>query len=769
MKSKRIDLGFFKTIGFWLTIGLSLAILSFYYLSRPEIYRLPRINILEIIEAKALDVRFHLRGPVKPRDDIVIVAVDEKTEDELGRWQSSGRNWLARLLDILNEAGARVVGFDLVLAEPDEGIGPEVLDALKTRYEQALPEVMTGNPDLLTYLEETKAASDYDRQLAEAIERTGNVILGVYYFWDELSAAHLTSEQQESADQLMNRTAYTIVEEDPDYPLQLSRAVGVEANLAIFSDAAQSFGHFNILADADGYVRFTHLLIEYNDQYYPSLALEVARAALAAHTPIVRAMPDSDKGIDLGEHFIPCNEDGKLLINFYGPAHTFPHYSLSDVLSGDIPPSKFGDRIVLLGVTSQVIKDLNAVPFQSERYPGVEVHATIIENLLHEDFITRPEGMSLIEAIVIFALGIMLGIIRHRKSPLWATVTALICMLLIAGTGYITFVIGRIWLNVTYPVLFLIVDYLAITSYNYFTEERQKRVIKNAFQHYVSSNVVSHLLESVDTLKLGGERRQLTAFFSDIRGFTAISEGMSPEALVEFLNEYLSEMTQIVLDHRGTVDKYMGDAIMAFYGAPVEQTDHAVQACKTAIHMILRLKELHVGWEARGLPPMKIGIGLNTGEMSVGNMGSRERFDYTIMGDNVNLASRLEGLNKYYGTSIIISQSTYQACTECQEHSWTVRELDTVQVKGKHESVTIYELIGYDTLYEQKSTLANTFCEGLGLYKQRQWNQAIALFQEALQIEPDDGPAKLYIERCTEYMQHPPPDNWDGVIVMESK
>jgi adenylate cyclase len=181
------------------------------------------------------------------------------------------------------------------------------------------------------------------------------------------------------------------------------------------------------------------------------------------------------------------------------------------------------------------------------------------------------------------------------------------------------------------------------------------------------------------------------------------------------------------------------------------------------------LKELYVGWEARGLPPMKIGIGLNTGEMSVGNMGSHERFDYTIMGDNVNLASRLEGLNKYYGTSIIITQFTYQVCTECQEHSWTVRELDTVQVKGRNEPVTIYELIGYDTLYEQKRLLTAKFGEGLALYKQRQWSQAITLFQETLQIDPDDGPSKLYIERCSGYMEHPPPDDWNGVTVMESK
>jgi adenylate cyclase len=341
-------------------------------------------------------------------------------------------------------------------------------------------------------------------------------------------------------------------------------------------------------------------------------------------------------------------------------------------------------------------------------------------------------------------------------------------LFLIASFAYLAFLMGRIWINVTFPFLFVIVEYLTVTSYKYFTEERQKRGIKQAFQYYVSPTVVNHMLKQVDTLKLGGERKYLTAMFSDIRGFTSISEQMPPEKLVEFLNGYLSEMTQIIMDYGGTVDKYMGDVIMAFYGAPIEQDDHAVRACKTAVDMIMRLKELQVGWGARGFPPMDIGIGINSGEMSVGNMGSRDRFDYTIMGDNVNLASQLEGVNKPYGTNIIISQFTYNLCQNSGD-SWTVRELDTVRVKGKNEPITIYELFGYGTLYEHKRPLVRKFCEGLAVYKDRQWVQAIALFQEALQLYSDDKPSRMYIERCTEYLQNPPPDDWDGVFVMKTE
>jgi adenylate cyclase len=409
---------------------------------------------------------------------------------------------------------------------------------------------------------------------------------------------------------------------------------------------------------------------------------------------------------------------------------------------------------------------VHSTPFQAQDFPGVEMHATTVANILSADFLSRPEWAFWIETAQILLLGVFLGIMCHRRSPFWAVWAALICVAVIIAEAYAAFWLRQIWFNVTYPLLFVIIDYLAITSYKYFTEEKQKRWIKNVFQFYVSSNVVDHLLQSSETLQLGGERCKLTALFSDIRGFTSISEKLSPEQLVEFLNEYLSKMSQLVLQYEGTLDKYMGDAIMAFYGAPIEQADHAQRACKTAVDMIVRLKELHVGWETRGLPPMDIGIGINSGDMSVGNMGSRDRFDYTIMGDNVNLASRLEGINKEYGTNIVISEFTYALI---RHQSFLVRELDTVRVKGKDEPVTIYELLGYASLYEHKKPVVAKFCEGLSAYKQRDWNLALERFGEALELDPSDTPSAKYISRCEAYQHTPPPDDWDGVFVMTTK
>jgi adenylate cyclase len=790
----QLDLGLLKTVSFWSTIGLSLLVLVIYILSRPEIGLIPTLGIFEIIEAKTLDLRFWLRGAIEPRDNIVIIAVDEKTEDALGRWQSSGRQWLAKLLDILHDVNAKVVGFDFVLAEPDEGRDLKMIEELRTYYLAQIPgEPSSGANEtdalhdanetdalhdrLLTYLDAVRVKHDYDLQLAQAIQRIGNVVLGLYHFEDAASAAHLTPEKHAAYRQLIERVAYTGILGSPGttaQPLELPHSFGVEPNLPAFSEAAKSFGHFDVHKDRDGSIRFTPLLYEYDGNYYPSFALEVARAYLnPSSAPMIHTTGKEHviiiDTIQLGDRFIPCDEQGKLLINYYGPRGTFPYYSLSDVVSGKIPPYKFGDKLVLVGFTSKIYQDLYAIPFQKDNYPGVEINATIIANMIRGDFLTKPKWTTLIEAFIIFLLGIVLGIIRHRKSPVWGVWAALTCLLIIAGFAHTTFLVGKIWINVTFPFLFIVADYLTITSYKYFTEEKQKRGLKQAFQHYVSPTVVNQMLKAVNDVKLGGERKQLTALFADIRGFTHISEQMPPENLVAFLNDYFSEMTKIVLDYEGTVDKYIGDAIMAFYGAPVEQADHAVRACKTAVDMILHVKELQVRWEAQGLPPIAIGIGINSGDMNVGNMGSRERFEYTILGNHVNLASRLEGINKQYGTNIVISQFTRDLCKECSGDCWTVRELDTVRVKGKSEPVTIYELFGYGTLYSQKQDLAKKFSECLKVYKDRQWMQAIALFQEVLQRYPDDQPSRMYIERCTKYFYNPPPDDWDGVFEMHTK
>lgn len=774
----------FTSKSFWISVFLSLLVLLLYVLSQPEIHVIPSLEVPELIELKALDFRFRLRGPIHPQDEIVIIGVDEKTEDELGRWQSSGRRWIARLLEVLHDGGAKIVGFDFVLAEPDEGAALEVIEAVKSRYLELRPSD-AETADILAYLKQLKTTHNYDVRLRNAIEKTANIILGHYHFLSPAGAQHLTPEKHDSHHELLKRTKYSMVKYPPGIsrqPLRLLHSFGVEPNLAMFAHAAKSFGHFNVIPSADGYIRYAPLLIEYMGEYYPSFDMEILRTYLnPSLPPLIYALGKEGGGnieaIQLGNIRIPCDETGTLFINYYGPGYTFPHYSIADVVKGRTPPETFHHKIVLVGFTSEIYQDLHSTTFQQGTYPGVEVHATVIENILRNDFLLKPEWTTPVNALEIFLLGILLGIILYRVRSHIGALAAVLVVAAIGSIAHYAFVVYRIWLNFTFPLLFVVLDYLVITTYKYFSEERKKRVLKQAFQHYVAPTVVEHMLKQVNQLRLGGERKQMSVLFSDIRGFTSISEAMEPEELVQFLNHYLTAMTRIVLDYEGTVDKYMGDAIMAFYSAPLDQPDHAIRACHTAIEMLNQLKAFHTRqnsqiirmlarWEAQGLWPLNIGIGINSGDMIVGNMGSDERFDYTIMGDNVNLASRLEGINKQYGTNIVISEFTYRQITH---EPFFVRELDVVRVKGKLHPVTIYELLAYGTLSEQQKAVSHHFSEGLHAYKQKQWQQAMLFFQKALQTYPDDKPSQLYIDRCSEYLQHPPSDDWDGVFVMKTK
>jgi adenylate cyclase len=320
-------------------------------------------------------------------------------------------------------------------------------------------------------------------------------------------------------------------------------------------------------------------------------------------------------------------------------------------------------------------------------------------------------------------------------------------------------------MNMIYPVLTMVFIYLGITVYRYITEEREKKKIRGAFQYYLTASVVNEILKDPNKLKLGGDKKNLSVMFSDIRGFTSISEKLSPENLVQLLNKYLTAMTNIVFKYDGLLDKYIGDAVMAVFGAPLDQPDHARRACLTAIEMMTELRRLQIKWKAEGWPEIDIGIGINTGDMVVGNMGSEMRFDYTVMGDSVNLASRLEGTNKEYGTNIIISEFTYEVIKE----DFFCRELDAVRVKGKKLPVRIFELLGEAKDKAQWQEFAAIFQHALELYRGGKWDEAIAAFNRVLGLKPDDFPSRLYIERCESLKETPPEGEWDGVFTMTRK
>lgn len=746
---------------------LTLLLLTLYLLSRPDV-SLFSLSFIDLTELKTLDYRFRVRGKQTPSPTVVIVAIDEKTLDNLDSWQAKRRMWMAELVDKLAQQGAKVIGFDVNFAEPDHNPGLEVIRRLREHLRDE--EGVSGNT-LKPFLDRLENQVNYDIHLADSLRKAGNVVLGMFFFRSQKEGIeHIPPEHFQGKIDLISRMSYNLIKFPPGIPsepLKVYKMIGMETNLPELSEATRSVGHFNIFPDPDGVFRRVPLLLAYEGNYYPSLNMEVVRLYLNSPQPVIYG----DKfgivsKIQLGSITIPCDEQGRLLVNYYGPAKTFPHYSMSDVLNGMIPPSTFKDKIVLVGSTATGIHDLRTTPFEtSENYPGVEIHANVIENILQKNFLTRPDWLNLADGFMILIMGFFSSLLFSKLRPLASMITFPILLTLLAGAIYYAFASKNLWLNFTFPGIVTVLSFVGVTGQKYLVEEREKKKIKGAFEHYVPPELINEIMKHPEKLNLGGERKVLTVLFSDIRGFTSISEGMESQDLVEFLNEYLTAMTNIVFKHQGTLDKYIGDAVMAFYGAPFEQKDHALRACLTAIDMLEELKKLQIQWETRKLPILNIGIGIHTGEMAVGNMGSEKRFSYTVLGDAVNLASRLEGVNKYYGTNIILSADSYR---HVREHL-IGRQLDMIRVKGKKEPIVIYELLGRLDIQPKVHDKLELFRNGVEAYRYRKWSEALDYFQKVLQFDPLDTPASIYIKRCQAYLINPPPPDWDRVYELESK
>jgi adenylate cyclase len=462
------------------------------------------------------------------------------------------------------------------------------------------------------------------------------------------------------------------------------------------------------------------------------------------------------------------NDIGESLINYHGPAYTYLHYSMADVVQGKLPPNAFRGKIVLVGATATGICDIKSTPYSGTDYPGVEIHANIIDNLLHDNFLKRGAQQQLLDALVILFLGMPLGFFMAVVPPrfMWFGISLFAPLVVL---DYQAFLRGS-WLNFTIPAITITSNVLLVSLYRALVEEKEKRRVRAVFGQFVAPEVVRQLLKNPQLVE--PRKTDITVMFSDIRGFTTISEQLDAQELAIFLNEYLSDMSRIVLEYSGTVDKYIGDAVMAFWGAPLEVEGHAVKACESALKMIERIHQMQRKWEAEGRPHLDIGIGVNTGNASVGNMGSVLKKAYTALGDSVNLSSRLEGLNKDYGTHIIVNESTYAAAGNSD---FVFRELDLIRVKGKTLPVTIYELIGrtgettdYGTP-EQIEKRVSEFRRARDLYSQRQWEDAQKAFETILAEWDGDGPSRAYWKRCQEYLFDEPPSGWDGVFTMTHK
>jgi adenylate cyclase len=412
------------------------------------------------------------------------------------------------------------------------------------------------------------------------------------------------------------------------------------------------------------------------------------------------------------------------------------------------------------------IYDLRVTPF-SGICPGVEVQATVIDNLIKGNFIRSLRYGLPLMLFIILGLGVLLGVLLPRLSAAWAFILTLVLIEAYTVLNYLLFSRLSINLELFYPLMTIVLVYVGISMQRFLAEERERERVRKAFESYVAPTVVQEMLKHPEQLRLGGERREITVLFSDIRGFTSISEHMEndPESLVRLLHDFLNPMSNIIINHGGTIDKYMGDAIMAEFGAPLVQPDHALLACRAALEMAVTLKNLNAQWQEQGRLPLKIGVGVNSGPVAVGNMGSERLFDYTAIGDNVNLASRLEGLNKYYGTSILISQSTADLLGD----SFILREVDRVQVKGKAQAAGIFEMIGEGEPAPNLARFLESYHRGLALYRGQRWPESLAAFNAALEVYPEDYAALRYLGLVQKYRETPPGPNWDAVTVMDEK
>jgi len=776
-------------VSFLISLGITLASLTLYYFTFFKEDPAPILEFFKRFEYSTLDTRFRYRSPslTPPDERIVIIAIDQRSQEVLGKWPFS-RKYFAQMLDELRSDGAKVAAFDITFDKPDTTAGPirdfwAGLEERKKHGEKIDPKT---EAQVLALAQKY----DVDTEFGKAIQRFGPVVLGNFYLSGNevqgIDSAALDKYAEMVQWYAVSRNALRPATGKEDFATLLKNydyhGLLFDATIANIPQLANTenngnelstVGFFNAASDADGVLRRGSLVLPFgrsNDasdfDLYGSMEVQALRLYFSLKTEqvVVDYRPDGINKIKFGDK-LEVRPDwlGRVLVNYRGPRETYPYYSIADVVQKKFKPGTFRDKIVIIGASATGIADLRTSPYGGISYPGVELHANVIDNLLNHQTLVRGFRQEMIDLGLVVLFGLPLGFAMALVPPRWMWYGMSLILVLVAF-DYLAFLRGY-WLNFTFPAMTLTGNVVLVSLYRALIEEKEKRRVRSAFGQYLSPEVIRRLLLNPQLVE--PRKTEISVMFSDIRGFTTISEKLDAQDLATFLNLYLSDMTRIVFDRQGTLDKYIGDAVMAFWGAPFEEPGHADRACDSALDMMKRVRELQKQWESEGKPHLDIGIGLNTGVASVGNMGSTLRYGYTALGDTVNLSSRLEGLNKDYGTHILANETAYRAT---KDSGFVFRELDLIRVKGKLQPVTIYELLARSAeITDETKEILSRFTAARALYQSRKWQDAQNAFQSILEQWPADGPSRTYWKRCQEYLFDEPPLNWDGVFTMDHK
>lgn len=703
---------------------------------------------IEELRVRTFDAFQVINPRIKTARPVTIVDIDEKSLAKFGQWPWP-RTQIADMIINLTSLGAVVIAFDIVFAEPDR-LNPDAV-AGTMRY---IDEVTRAK---------LRALPSNDQVLAEAIKRS-RVVLG------ETALAEVNPQFDKS----LPLTGLAMLGEDPlpllfDFP-------GLLRNVPVLEASAAGRGLITIKSERDGIVRRVPMLMIAQGETMPSLTFEILRLITSTPTILIKSEKAGIKSVAVRGLDIPTDHNARLWIHFADQDPSI-YISAADVLDGSVAPDRIAGKLVLIGTSAVGLNDIKTSPV-SPTIPGVEIHAQVLESALTKSLLSRP----LWGAVLEFGAAILLGLLVIAFAPLFGPVTlvavgALFASLLVSVAWYF-YTEQRLLIDFTYPLLSTTVIYLTLIFTNFVREQAQRRQIRSAFGQYLSPALVAQLAQSPEKLVLGGEEREMTIMFSDVRGFTTISESYKsdPQGLTTLMNRFLTPLTNAILARKGTIDKYMGDAIMAFWNAPLDDREHQLNACEAALDMLERIdalnrqREIEAKAGGHAFIPINVGIGLNTGSCVVGNMGSDLRFDYSVLGDSVNLASRLEGQSKEYGFPIIVGSKTALAVKD----QFAILELDFIMVKGKKEPEVIYAIAGrQDTaLSEGFQRLRNLTIEMLACYRSRDWDGALDAIARGRRS--DDGHAlgnlyKLYEARILGYQKTPPPEDWNGAYALLTK